>query len=230
MMSPKDIITMSGKELRRLKVIEKVIERGIRQREAASILSLSERQVRRIVKRVRKEGEREIIHRLRSKASNRRFSTNVKGKAIRRYQEKYIGFGPTLAQEKLLERDNIRISKETLRKWLIEEHLWERHRKRNVHRRWRERKACLGEMVQMDGSHHDWLEGRGPQLVLMGYIDDATNRVFARFYEYEGTFPAMDSFRAYIKRYGIPQSVYLDKHTTYKSTRRLTLEEEFQGI
>ncbi|MCH7760181.1 hypothetical protein IIA15_02090 [candidate division TA06 bacterium] len=94
---------------------------------------------------------------------------------------------------------------------------------------WAMFRARWGEMVQM-GRIGDWLEGRGPELVLMGYIDDATNRVFARFYEYEGTFPAMDSFRAYIKRYGIPQSVYLDKHTTYKSTRRLTLEEELQGI
>jgi len=149
---------------------------------------------------------------------------------IRLYRRNYLGFGPTLASEKLLERDEIRISRETLRKWLIEECLWQRRRKRRKHRRWRERKGCFGEMVQVDGSHHDWLEGRGPELVLMAYIDDATSTVFARFYEYEGTFPAMDSLLAYITCYGIPQSVYLDKHTTYKSTGKLTIEEELAGI
>jgi len=82
----------------------------------------------------------------------------------------------------------------------------------------------------MDGSHHNWLEERGPNLVLMGYIDDATNNVFARFYNYEGTFPAMDSFKRYIQCYNIPQSIYLDKHTTYRSTRKLTLQEELQGL
>lgn len=80
----------------------------------------------------------------------------------------------------------------------------------------------MGEMIQIDGSHHDWFEGRGPRCVLMGYIDDATGRVYARFYEYEGTMPAMDSFKRYIKRYGIPISVYLDKHTTYKSPQKAT--------
>lgn len=84
-------------------------------------------------------------------------------------------------------------------------------------------------MIQMDGSHHDWFEGRGPKCVLMGYVDDATNTVFARFYEYEGTIPAMDSFKRYIHKYGIPQSVYVDKHTTYKSTREQTIEEQLRN-
>ena len=85
-------------------------------------------------------------------------------------------------------------------------------------------------MVQMDGSHHDWFEGRGPKCVLMGYIDDATGSVYGRFYDYEGTMPAMDSFKRYIKRYGIPQSVYLDKHTTYKSTAKQSIEDELEDI
>jgi len=229
-MNQKDIITMTSKELRRLKVIEETQERHLTQKEAASILDLSERQVKRITKRVRLEGATGIIHRSRGNPSNRRITDALRKRVIHLYRENYEGFGPTLAQEKLLERDQIQISKETLRQWLLRENLWERAKKRRKHRLWRERKACFGEMVQMDGSHHDWLEGRGPELVLMGYIDDATNTVFARFYDYEGTFPAMDSFRAYIERYGIPQSVYLDKHTTYKSTRkRLTLEEELGG-
>ena len=85
-------------------------------------------------------------------------------------------------------------------------------------------------MVQMDGSHHDWLEGRGPKLVLMGYIDDATNTIYGRFYDYEGTMPAMDSFKGYVEKYGLPMSVYLDRHTTYKSSKKLTEWEEVEGI
>ena len=101
-------------------------------------------------------------------------------------------------------------------------------RKGRKHRQWRERKHHFGEMVQMDGSHHDWFEGRGPKCVLMGYIDDATGTVYGRFYDYEGTIPAMDSFKRYIKRYGIPQSVYLDKHSTYKSTAKQSIEDELE--
>ena len=85
-------------------------------------------------------------------------------------------------------------------------------------------------MVQMDGSHHDWIEGRGPELVLMAYIDDATNRTYGRFYDYEGTMPAMDSFKRYARKYGLPMSVYLDRHTTYKSPKKLTEWEEVAGI
>ena len=94
---------------------------------------------------------------------------------------------------------------------------------------WRERKAARGEMLQLDGSHHDWLEGRGPRLVLMAYIDDATSEVFARFYDYEGTMPAFESFYAYAIRHGLPQSVYLDRHGAYYSTRKLSLEDELAG-
>ena len=109
------------------------------------------------------------------------------------------GFGPTLASEKLSEMEGIEINKDTLRKWLIETGNWEKIRKNRKHRQWRERKHYFGEMIQIDGSHHDWFEGRGPGCVLMGYIDDATGKAYARFYEYEGTMPAMDSFNRYVK-------------------------------
>jgi len=124
------------------------------------------------------------------------------------------------AVEKLKERQNIILSKETLRKWLIEEGLRSKQRKSNKHRQKRERKRHFGDMVQIDGSHHDWLEGRGPKLVLMGYIDDATNKVYGCFYEYEGTIPAIDSLEKYIRRNGIPMSVYVDQHSTYKTQDR----------
>ena len=229
-MAREDMIMASQEELRRLHVIRKVLERAIRQVRAAEILSLSCRQVGRLVKRVKGEGDRGIVHRSRGKPSNRRMDEKVKGRAIKLYQERYKGFGPTLAVEKLLEGHGIQVSDETLRGWLVESGDWKKSRKRRGHRQWRERKEHSGEMVQMDGSHHDWLEGRGPACVLMGYIDDATGRGFGRFYEYEGTVPAMDSFGSYIQRYGIPLKVYLDKHTTYKSNGKASLEEELAGI
>jgi hypothetical protein len=229
-MAGKDIIEMRLKELKRLKVIYEAIEKHITQETAASLIGVTERQIRRIIKVVRKEGDKGIIHKSRGKTSPRRIPEKIKNRTLKLYKKKYHDFGPTLASEKLLELDNITISDESLRKWLIEEGIWKRRRKRSGHKQWRPRKACFGEMVQMDGSDHDWLEGRGPELVLMGYIDDATNTVFAKFYDYEGTIPAMDSFHGYIKKYGIPQSVYLDRHTTYKSPRKLTPEEELEGI
>ena len=141
-----------------------------------------------------------------------------------------MGFGPTLASEKLKERERIEISEETMRKWLVEEGLWEQKRRRLPHRRYRERKECFGEMVQMDGSHHDWLEDRGPKLVLIGYIDDATGNTFGQFHDYEGTVPAMESFRSYAEKYGLPQSVYLDQHSTYKVTSPAKEEERQQML
>jgi hypothetical protein len=205
------------------------LERVIKQVEAAEILSLSGRQIRRIVKRIRSEGDRGIVHQSRGKPSNRRTPDKVKNNVIRLYRAQYKDFGPTLASEKLLERDGIGISDETLRRWLLEAGDWKKTRKARGHRRWRERKHYAGEMVQMDGSHHEWFEGRGPWCVLMGYIDDATGKVFGRFYEYEGTIPAMDSFKRYIQKHGLPMSVYVDRHTTYKSTAKPSIEDELNN-
>ncbi len=123
----------------------------------------------------------------------------------------------------------IKLGTQTLRNWLIAEGLWQQRRKARKHRQWRQRKEHFGELVQMDGSHHDWLEGRGPKLALMGYIDDATSQVFARFYDYEGTLPAMDGFKGYVEYYGIPQSAYVDRHSTYKSTAKPTISDELNN-
>lgn len=228
-MAGKDIIMVRQKELKRLHIIHKVLEGEIPQQKAAEITSLSERQIRRIVKRIQQEGDGGIGHRSRGKESNRKKSQKMKERIIRLYRQKYMGFGPTLTVEKMSEMEGITLSKETMRTWLMESGDWQKSRNRKQHRQWRERKEYCGEMVQMDGSHHDWLEGRGPKCVLMAYIDDATGRVYGRFYEYEGTIPAMDSFRRYIRKYGLPLSVYLDKHTTYKSWAKLTDEEIMAG-
>ncbi|MBI3813314.1 MAG: helix-turn-helix domain-containing protein, partial [Nitrospinae bacterium] len=190
-MAREDIIMISQREIKRLHVIHEVLDKRLKQVEAGDILQLSSRQIRRIVKRISVEGDGGIGHKTRSKASNRRLPKKIKEKVIRLYKERYKGFGPTLAVEKLEGIEGIKISKETLRNWLIESGDWEKVRRGRIHLKWRERKGYIGEMIQMDGSHHDWLEGRGPELVLMAYIDDATNRVYARFYDYEGTIPAM---------------------------------------
>lgn len=229
-MAGEDIIMASQEELRRLHVIQKILEGGLKQVEAAEILSLSSRHIRRVVKRVRGEGQRGVVHRLRGRPSNRRIPDQLKDKVIKLYRTTYKDFGPTLASEKLLERDGVSISDETLRGWLIETGDWKRVRKGRRHRQWRERKGHRGEMVQIDGSHHAWFEDRGEPCVLMGYIDDATGDVFGGFYDYEGTMPAMDSFKRYIRKRGLPLKVYLDKHSTYKSTAKATIEEQLEGV
>jgi len=228
-MAREDRIIMSVKELRRFHVIEQVLGQKMKQVEAAEVLGLSDRQIRRITQRVRVEGDRGLLHRSRGKPSNRTMDPKSKAQVMGLYERKYGDFGPTLATEKLAEYDGIRISDETLRRWLLERGVSHFKRRKRPHRQWRERKGHRGELIQMDGSHHDWLEGRGPACVLMGYIDDASNRVYARFYEYEGTIPAMDSFKRYIRRDGIPMSVYLDKHSTYKAWAEPTISEQLEG-
>ena len=224
----KDIIEMSQKELRRLHVIHKVLDNRLKQVEAADLLRLSDRQIRRLVKRIIKEGDSGITHRSRGKRSNRRLPKKLKGRVIRLYRQKFPDFGPTFANEKLFEIYKVKIGTQTLRNWLIKDGSWQLTRKRRKHRQWRERKHYFGEIEQIDGSHHHWLEERGPACVLMSYVDDARGSVFGRFYAYEGTFPAMDSFKRYCKRYGIPLKIYIDKHPTYKSTREPTIEEQLE--
>ena len=218
MRQAKDILMVTEEEIRRYQVIRKIFDKEFNQQEAAEYLGLSDRQIRRIVLRVRKEGERGVIHRLRGAKGCRRLKKNFKDRVLELYRAEYPDFGPTLASEKLLERNKIKICDETLRLWLIEAGFWHaRELRKPKERTWRARKECLGQMVQMDGSQHDWLENRGPKLVLMGYIDDATGRFYGRFYAYEGTLPAMGSLKCYIRLYGIPRSLYLDKHSTYKN-------------
>jgi hypothetical protein len=224
------IIVMSQRELKRIKVIHEAIEKHITQFKAGEILQMSVRQIRRLIARVRKEGDGGIRHKSRGKRAHNAMPKRVKAKVLKLCREKYRDFSPTFASEKLEELEGIQVSRETLRGWFIEEEIPYAARKMRPHREWRERKHCCGEMIQMDGSAHDWFEGRGEWCVLMNYIDDATGRVFARFYPYEGTMPALDSTRRYIDRHGIPISIYLDKHQTYRSNREPTIEEELSNI
>lgn len=225
-----DIILMSFKEIERLRIIHKVLDKQVTQVKAAEILGLSERQVGRIVKRVRNGGDQSIAHRRRGQVAANKMPEELEDRIGEIVRDEYADFKPSLAAEKLWECQRIRVGREKLRQIMIERGLWKvrKHRDRHVYQ-WRERKAYYGEMIQMDGSHHDWLEERGSRLVLMGYIDDATNRFFGRFYDYEGIYPAMDSFEHYIRLYGLPVSLYLDKHSTYKTTRQPATDELLRG-
>lgn len=224
-----DRVIMSVKELRRVHVIRHVLEKKITQGQAGEALGLTARHIRRLLQRVRVDGDAGLVHRGRGQPSNRKIPEKVKAKVLRLYAQRYGDFGPTLAAEKLAERHGITLSDETVRLWLHARGIDHFRRRKRPHRAWRERKPSVGELLQLDGAHHDWFEGRGPRCVLMAYIDDASSRVFARFYEYEGTIPAMDSFGRYVTRHGIPLAVYADKHTTYQSPAQPTVEEQLAG-
>jgi len=220
-----DIITMTKRELERYQVIGACRRREISQAKAGELLGLSERHVRRLVKRVREAGMRGLKHGNRGRISPRKMSLELEERIASIIGERYPDFTPLHAAEKLWERHRVRVSREKVRLIMMAKGLWRRRRRRKEDHIWRERKPHAGEMVQMDGSHHAWLERRGPKLVLMGYADDATGRFYGRFYDHEGVFPAMDSLRRYIERYGLPRSLYLDKHSTYKTTRQPDTEE-----
>ena len=228
-MAEKDIISMTQGELKRLYIVRKALDKSITQAEAADIIGVCLRQAQRIVRAVRIEGDEGIIHKSRGQDSNRALPDGVKSKVLKLYKEKYPDFGPTLATEKLFEINKIKLNDETLRLWLLEANIAYKQRKKRPHRQWRQRKDHFGEMVQMDGSEHDWFEGRGPECVFMGYIDDATGNPFGRFCPFEGTLPAMGSFKGYVEKYGIPASIYLDKHSTYKSTKKQSIEDQLNN-
>jgi transposase len=206
-----------------------VLDGRLRQVQAATLLGLSVRQFRRIAQRVRAEGAKGLRHRGRGRPSNRRLPVRQPQRALRLYQTRYADFGPTLATEKLAERDGVTVSVETLRTWLKAARIAYPQRRRRPHRQWRPRRAHRGELVQVDGSHHAWLEDRGPAGVLMAYIDDASSEVFARLYAYEGTVPGLDSFQRYARQYGLPQALYTDHHSTYRGKGAPTIADELAG-
>ena len=219
---------MSQKERDRLRILSWVKEGQIKIKKAAEILELSYRHCRRIYKRYREEGEKGLIHRSRGRPSNRKKDPLFRKAVISRYEERYKGFGPTLACEKL-EKEGYVLDHETLRRWLIVEGNWEKRRKRKKHRNWRERKKHFGELVQVDGSHHAWFEDRGGKSVLINMVDDATGTTFCLLDEGETTRAVMLTIWEYIIRYGIPRAIYVDRDSIYITTRPATISEELKG-
>jgi transposase len=200
---------------------------------AATLMAVSYRQARRLYRRYRAEGASGLRHRSADRASNRATSAALRERVLRIVQEKYGGevderFGPTLAAEHLAREDDIRVDHETLRRWMLAAGIWSRARKRRPHRRRRERMAHFGELIQLDGSFHPWLETRGPTSCLLTMVDDATGRGLGQFSTQETTWAAVAVLRAWIERYGIPRALYTDWKTVY--VRRPTPEERDTGV
>jgi DNA polymerase III epsilon subunit-like protein len=206
---------MSSKERVRLEALGRVKRGELTMTSAAELMGVSLRQGWRVWKRFKSDGDAGLVHELRGRVSNRRLSQDVRERVVKRHQERYADFGPTLACEKLAE-EGLAVSPNTLTALLKGRGLWQRRRRRGKHRKRRERRACFGSMVQMDGSHHDWLEGRAPRCVLMVLIDDATSRTYARFYPAETTEAAFDAFGRWAGVHGLPRSVYVDRHSIYR--------------
>lgn len=211
-----DRISMSHRERDRLKVMALVLEGKRVQKEAARLLDLSVRQIRRLQRRLEVHGDSGVVHRLRGRPSNHRRDPNVRRQVLGIYRTEMPDFGLTLASEKLRVH-GLEVPAGTLRDWLLVEGLWEPRRKRDRHRQRRERRACFGELVQADGSHHDWLEGRGPRMVLVAMIDDATSKVTARFYPAETTDAYMDLLGRYFRKHGRMVAMYVDRDSIFRA-------------
>lgn len=220
---------MSRKERRRLTVLVKV-KGGELTLAAAAALEVSYRQAKRIWKRYRRAGDAGLVHRSRGQAGSRRIEEKQRQTILKLFESTYRDFGPTLAAEYLARENKVRVDHETLRRWLIERQLWTVKRRRPKHRQWRERRACFGEMVQIDGSDHDWFEGRRARAVLMVMIDDATSRVWARFSEEETTEACYNIFERWGKRWGLPLSLYADRDSIYECQREPTVAEQVAGL
>jgi len=223
-----ETLTMSAGERRRLEMLSRVQRKELTLAAASRVLGLSYRQAKRIWARYQADGDRGLVHRLRGRPSNRR-QDQRKAKALALCAARYADFGPTLAAEQLAAEHGLGVAVETLRQWRIGAGQWQRRRRRKAHRLRRPRRDHRGELVQMDGSHHDWFEGRRPWAVLMVMIDDATGRVDARFAETETTVAAMELFAQYVRRRGLPQALYVDRDSIYRTDREVTQAEALAG-
>jgi hypothetical protein len=211
-------LRMSVKERERLKVLEQIRRGQITQVEGARWLGLSTRQVRRLERRYAVQGDEGLMHRARAKPSNRRIAGACEAEARQLLSTVYRDFGPTLASEKLAQRHGIVVSRETVRGWMRQLGLWSARRKARPHRRRRARRACFGELVQLDTSMHDWLEGRGPKLALLTMIDDATGLKLSRFALADTTLANMDLIKRWIERFGRPLALYTDWASHFRQT------------
>jgi hypothetical protein len=221
-------LVMSAKERRRKVEFEDVRKGRQTIKEAAMRLELSYRHCRRAYKRFGEKGDAGLVHRRRGQRSNRAKPPALKEAVLLQYRKRYEGFGPVLAWEKLAE-DGYEIGRETLRRWLVENKLWMPRRKRARHRKRRERKGRFGELVQMDGSHHQWLGNVEPASCLMNMVDDATGTTVALMDEQETTSLAMRTLWQWCRRYGIPKALYTDKKNVFVTERETTIDEQLAG-
>jgi transposase len=215
---------MSNQEITRLEAMQRLKDKRLTQKEAARMLGISTRQVKRLWRAYRKKGAQGLISLRRGQPSNHQMEAGVAQQALDLIKEKYEDFGPTLAHEKLTEVHGLRLSRESVRKIMIEEELWKPKRaKQPSAHPLRERRACLGELVQIDGSDHNWFEGRGPRCTLLVYIDDATGRLLEMwFVTHESFFGYCEASRHYFERYGKPVAFYSDRHGIFRVNQEQT--------
>ena len=223
---------MSERELRRAAVLAQVKSGCWKLVEAAERMELSYRQAKRLWKRYRSKGAQALVHGSAGRSSNRAKPQKVRAKVMRLIRQKYSGevgarFGPTLAAEHLHSEDRIELSATTVRRWMLAEGLWSRERKRRPHRKRRARREHFGELVQLDGSFHEWLEGRGPRGCLMNLVDDATSTTLCRLGEQETIWAAVGVLRAWMEKYGVPRALYTDWKNVY--VREPTNKELLHG-
>jgi transposase InsO family protein len=215
-----EILKMSNKELERYRILSEIRNKQINQIKGAELLNLSTRQIRNLMYKFKRTGPKGMISKKRGKPSNRAFRPEYKQLILKIIEENYEDFGPTLIAEKLKENHQIIISPETIRSWRTANKTWiPKQRKKNRHPL-RNRKECFGELIQIDGSHHDWLEGRGPPCVLIVFVDDATSRIMSLYFSNGETLEAyFAALEIHLRKYGRPRGIYSDRFAVFKSQK-----------
>ena len=220
---------MSRNERERMTIMAGVKGKELTQVQAAELMGLGYRQTKRVWRRYQDEGDAGLVHGLRGKPGLRHQPPGVRTQVLARYaEERYADFGPTLMAEELA-KEGIEVDHDTVRRWLLAAGKRTVRRRRQKHRQWRERKPCFGAMVQLDGSHHDWFEGRRGKCVLMVMVDDATNRMRARFFEEETTRASYDVLEGWVRQHGLPGSLYVDRDSIYRCEGAVSVREQLAG-
>jgi biotin operon repressor len=222
---------MTQAERDRLVALKKAKKKLITQKQAAEELGITERHVRRLLRQLKRRGDKVVAHALRGLPSNRKISADAEQEAVKILSRPvYRGFGPTLASEYLAKKHDIDVSRETVRAWMIKAKLW-RGRKQHVEEihEWRPRRSRFGELVQWDTSDHNWLEGRGEEILLINMIDDATSRWFARFVNSDSTVENMNLLERYVRKHGRPLGFYTDKASLFQTAVKTKRDESKAG-
>jgi hypothetical protein len=214
--------TLTQKQRDRLDVLKQAKRRQITQRRAAELMEVSERWVRKLLRRMKTEKDRVVVHKLRGRPSNRRMSAELRDRIVKILSDPvYAGYGPTLAAERLEEKHHLRIGREALRQLMVPAGLWRplRRKPEAIHT-WRPRRSQFGELVQWDSSTHDWLEGRGPQMKLIRLIDDATSRSLMRFVAHDSVEENFGLLERWLRRFGRMRCCYTDKAALFVTTEK----------
>jgi len=223
-----ELLNMNRKERKRLTILSQVKQGALSLIVAAGLLGLGYRQTKRVWLRYRTQGAAGLVHRSRGRPSTQALAPTLRARVLRRYAERYPDFGPTLAAE-YLAAEGLGVDHETLRRWLVAAGVRTVRRRGSRHRQWRERRPCFGALVQLDGSEHDWFEGRRGKCVLMVMVDDATNRVWAQFFEAETTRASYEMLAGWVRQWGLPLGLYVDRDSIYRCEGLGSVAEQLAG-